>query len=72
MSLLNRWFLPALALCVCAALPVRAANEAVRWPEKRATPDFSLQDSSGKEWKLSAVRGKVVIVNFWATWCEPC
>jgi peroxiredoxin len=35
-------------------------------------PDFVFRDQSGKERSLSALRGKVVLVNFWATWCPPC
>lgn len=35
-------------------------------------PDFSLPDSKGNILKLSDYRGKVVFVNFWATWCKPC
>lgn len=38
----------------------------------KAAPDFVLQDASGKVWKLSTLKGKVVFVNFWATWCKPC
>ena len=35
-------------------------------------PDFTLKDYAGREVKLSSLRGQVVLVNFWATWCPTC
>ncbi len=39
---------------------------------KREHPEFTLIDISGKKWTFSELRGEVVLVNFWATWCPPC
>src|SRR5258708_23375953 len=76
-----KWVVVAvIATCICvtaflaitAKHPGKVSADAATLKEGQTPPDFTLPDASGAGIRLSDYKGKVVLLNFWATWCHGC
>jgi thiol-disulfide isomerase/thioredoxin len=65
------------AVCFMAVLSMGQNKDSKKQPPKllamgEVAPDWNLNDPAGQTHTLSEYRGKVIVMDFWATWCEPC
>src|SRR5580700_11699361 len=69
---MRRPIVTTIAIVVAFALPAVAPADLTPGTSRKAAPDFTLTDATGAPIKLSAYKGRVVLLDFWATWCTGC
>jgi thiol-disulfide isomerase/thioredoxin len=74
-ALLPSTLLTALPTPLWATAATAAPQPGARWlpwPKNRRTPPLELPDVEGVPWRLAQHQGHAILLNFWASWCEPC
>ncbi|PPC91727.1 MAG: redoxin [Methylobacter sp.] len=59
-------------LALLAGISARHLPDSSQALKGSVLPDFNFPDTSGRQHSISEWRGKVLVINFWATWCPPC
>ena len=62
----------ACAFSAASRLHAETGFDVQPWPANKAAPKQLSTDEPGSNWALADLRGRAVLINFWATWCEPC
>jgi thiol-disulfide isomerase/thioredoxin len=69
---MSRFASAAVALVACALAPARGAAGEDFGAWEKALASHPLKDAAGKVVRISDLKGEVVVVSFWASWCKPC